>query len=272
MNLGILNEMKKVVTEQGVYAKKRRYTKFNTIWNSDKGLTTEIDLDISKSYKESLPRIVDVPVLSEEEYVPATQDDLKNYWLVDPIDGTLSFVNGFSGYVTQIALILEGEVKASAVYAPELDELYWALKDYGAFKNEVKLQSHCTSRLQIIIDNYPQPIPLIEDLMVTFGLNQYYELGSIGLKICQTASNFADLFVKLTDVYDWDVAPGKLILEESGGLLFDSKINPYVVGADIKKKGLLASSSLKVKSYEFQREFRTIVEKYNKSQEFKENE
>ena len=64
-----------------------------------------------------------IPVFSEEhEHVITDRPDI--YWLIDPIDGTASWLNGFKGYVTQVALIAHKSPVFGAIYHPSSRRLW----------------------------------------------------------------------------------------------------------------------------------------------------
>lgn len=54
-------------------------------------------------------------------------------WLVDPIDGTKSFIGGYGMFSTQIALMHQGELVLGVSSAPAADEVAWATRGGGAF-------------------------------------------------------------------------------------------------------------------------------------------
>ncbi len=70
-----------------------------------------------------------------------------NVWLVDPIDGTKSFVRGTPFFSTQIALMREGELVLGVSSAPAYGELAWAERGGGAFLNDQPLQVSATAQL-----------------------------------------------------------------------------------------------------------------------------
>jgi len=57
-------------------------------------------------------------------------------WLVDPIDGTKSFVRGYGFFSVQIALMFKGELVLGVSCAPVMDELAWAVRGEGAYLND----------------------------------------------------------------------------------------------------------------------------------------
>lgn len=58
----------------------------------------------------------------------------RQYWLVDPLDGTGEFIAGSGDFATLIALVRDNVPVLGVIYAPESDVLYWAVRGHGAFK------------------------------------------------------------------------------------------------------------------------------------------
>ena len=162
-----------------------------------------------------------VPVISEEDDLDKKTPE-SDYFIVDPLDGTASFAGGYDGWVTQVALIRRGRPILAGIYAPVSNEYFSAIEGEGAFCNGKKLDlRHASGRLRTVIDNYPEPRGVVAEMMKALGIEHYRESGSIGLKICRIADGTADLFFKEMKPRDWDLAPGKLVLEEAGGVLID---------------------------------------------------
>ena len=180
-----------------------------------------------------------VPILSEEAPWPEIRPD--TYWLIDPIDGTASYVEGYEGWVTQVALMVDGWPRASWVYAPETDELWTALEGCGARRNGTRLRVN--PHAGTVIDNTPGPSPELTDAMLSLGLPWYKVSGSLGLKLCRVADGTASLFVKDVEVKDWDLAPGCLILKEAGGYLSNRAGSMIWYGGEPNIRGLIAAAS-----------------------------
>jgi 3'-phosphoadenosine 5'-phosphosulfate (PAPS) 3'-phosphatase len=159
-----------------------------------------------------------IPIVSEENavYVPVG----KRYWLVDPLDGTASFIQGFNGFVTQAALVVDGKPVLSAVYAPVFNNLYYAELGKGAFVNGTRMFSSQAPAMSMV-DCFPEPEGLSLEIYDRMRLLFYSECGSFGLKICRIADGTDDVLVKDVLVENWDIAAPQLILEEAGGVMTD---------------------------------------------------
>ncbi|WP_249872151.1 3'(2'),5'-bisphosphate nucleotidase CysQ family protein [Oceanobacillus saliphilus] len=190
-----------------------------------------------------LHQLDNIPIISEEESTSLVEKRPRRYWLIDPIDGTASFVQGFSGFVTQVALMEDNKPVMAAIYAPKLDSLYSAVKGEGAYHNGSRLFLKGKDNIDTLIDNYPYPNGLAKKVYDQFSCSNYIECGSISLKICKVADATADLFVKDVIVRDWDIAAPQLILEEAGGFLSDIQGNTFFYNDQYNNNGLVASNS-----------------------------
>lgn len=186
-----------------------------------------------------------IPIVSEEDESSDRGIDSERYWIVDPIDGTASYIGGFGGFVTQAALIENGVPKLAVVFAPACGDLFVAERGHGAFKNGSRLPAGKTASLTLI-DNYSEPRGITSDLYRDFAFSRYVESGSIGLKICRVAEGSADVFFKAVLVRDWDLAAPHLILQESGGYLFAGMGSEIKYGAPRRHLGLIATREIEL--------------------------
>ena len=183
-----------------------------------------------------------LPVVSEEDEARAGRRP-EEYWLIDPIDGTASFCQGFDGFVTQAALMRRCEPILAVVHAAALGLTYTALRDGRARCNGVPISTSAPARrAPILTDNYPEPRGVARDVYDAIGCGGYVESGSIGLKICRVADATADLFVKDVIVRDWDLAPAHLILERAGGVLTTLAGDPIPYDGGFERAGLIAAA------------------------------
>ncbi len=205
------------------------------------------DLIADECLRSELRRIADIPIVSEEDVTSQSLDRPDEYWLIDPIDGTASFAQGFPGFVSQAAWIRCGQPWLAAVYAPALKRLYIAEQGKGATVNGQPMSVRACSRQQLtLVDNYPQPRGVAERMFRDLHCAKYLESGSIGLKICLVAEGAADIFVKDVYLRDWDVAAPHLVLQEAGGLLTQFGGLSFEYSGSYEKQGVVAVSSLEL--------------------------
>jgi fructose-1,6-bisphosphatase/inositol monophosphatase family enzyme len=128
-------------------------------------------------------------LLSEE-----TEDDGRRFkkdffWCIDPMDGTLAFINKQSGFSVSIALIAkDGTPYIGVVFDPSTDTLYHAIKGYGAFKNHKPWKiKHRNNHLTYVTDRKLKDTPrsaeierLLNKYVAQLGLNDVKEIAGAG--------------------------------------------------------------------------------------------
>jgi 3'(2'), 5'-bisphosphate nucleotidase len=207
-----------------------------------KAFKTQADINANVLIKTLLEELDPGCVVISEEDGAFKNKRPEKYWLVDPIDGTASWFDGFDGFVTQLAYIKNDIPLYGAVYAPCLKKLWTALKGNGAYLNGERLDElKYIDRLNLI-DNYPEPQRVAKTIFESMPVTSYIECGSIGLKACLVADGTADLFVKDVVIRDWDIAPAEVILLEVNAIIkdFNSKNIEYKVKFE-KNNGLIVA-------------------------------
>lgn len=198
---------------------------------SPKDFVSEADKRIEKiiceRIKQSFPHH---SILGEESGHWKGSDER---WIIDPIDGTTSFVRGHAYFSISIAYEKAGEVEAGVVYAPALDELFVAQKNQGAKLNGQLISCSSTSTLGESLlatgfaclrsDCERHNLPYVNTLMPR--ILDMRRMGSAALDLCYVACGRLDGFWEL-NLNDYDIAAGKLILEQAGGRVSDFNSKP----------------------------------------------
>jgi 3'(2'), 5'-bisphosphate nucleotidase len=175
-----------------------------------------------------------VPVLTEEGTAPAYAERRawRQYWLVDPLDGTREFIKRNGEFTVNIALIEAGEAILGVVHAPALDLSYAAARGQGAYKWQ---DAHPARRIHA----RPlggRPIPCIAGsrshsgermnaFLARVGPHELIRMGS-ALKSCLVAEGVADLYARLGPTSEWDTAAAQCVVEEAGGQVTDTAMRP----------------------------------------------
>lgn len=206
---------------------------------------SEADLMAQDIISCSLHKISpNIPIMTEEDSGTHKLNRDACYWLVDPLDGTASYCEGYNGFVTQIALMVNNAPVLSAVYAPTSDSMYTAELNKGSSLNGEPLKVNSSSSEIRLIDNYPKPRGIAQLITGSSPDAEYIESGSIGLKICKVADGTANLFVKDVIVRDWDLAPGHLVLSEAGGVFSNLSGDEIIYSGEVEQQnGIIASAS-----------------------------
>lgn len=169
------------------------------------------------------------------------------FWTVDALDGTRSFIDGFDGFCVQVAYLVNGAPVVSAIDEPAFGITWISAAGKGAFiLREGEFQRVPARALNTypvtprFIDSTPPKGAVGAVLAKRNG--QHIEHGSIGSKAVRIATNEADVFAKDLRFKLWDVAPADLILRETGGQIgtWDGAPIPYT-GTQVALRGLLAA-------------------------------
>ena len=163
-----------------------------------------------------------------EETGRSGDENAEYRWVIDPIDGTNSFLYGQPCYSTSIAIERCGEVVLAAVYAPVLDELYHAVRGGGAFCNgqpihvsacDVLAESMLATGFACLRAEVEYHIlPFFNDL--AFRCRDLRRMGSAALDLCFLAGGRFDGYWELS-LKHYDIAAGILIVTEAGGTVTD---------------------------------------------------
>ena len=132
---------------------------------------------------------LDVAILSEETEDDGSRFEEDFFWCIDPMDGTLAFINKHPGFSVSIALIAkDGTPFIGVVFDPSTDTLYHAIKGNGAFKNGSPWKiKHTNNHLTYVTDRKLKDTPraaeiesLLHDHVKNLGLNGLREISGAG--------------------------------------------------------------------------------------------
>lgn len=185
-------------------------------------------------------------ILSEEE--KDNLDRLTNDWcfIVDPLDGTKEFIKKNGEFTVNIALAHQGQPVLGVIYAPVLDELYYAEQGKGAFlekggQDPIRLQvSSRTSKLRAVASR-SHLAPELEELLSRHGVTDFVAMGS-SLKGCLVAKGEADIYFRHNPTMEWDTAAMQCIVEEAGGIFRQMDDSPMTYNREdsLNAKGFYA--------------------------------
>lgn len=198
---------------------------------------TEADLRAHESIVDGLGRAhPDVPVWSEEGDIPRSA--ARSFFLVDPLDGTKEFLSRNGEFTVNIALIEEGNAVASVVYAPALDQLYFARRGVGAYRRD----AGGDTPLRVRVPQAHEPLRVIgsrshgSDRLSAWlqGLSRPHTFVAAGssLKFCRIAEGAADVYPRHGPTCQWDTAAGQAVLECAGGAVLDPDGRDLRYGVD----------------------------------------
>ncbi len=192
--------------------------------NSRKQFVTEMDRKCETVIKQILAdAFPDYGVLGEESGGQNLHQE--KIWVIDPLDGTISYAQGLDSYGVAIGLLQQKESVLGVVYLPYHQELFFAERGLGAFCNYAPIHVSGTQALkdsiismghQIFrIDDYPKAT---RELVHTIKRLRVSE--SCSREMCLVAAGRIDGFIR-TKQPTYDYMMGKIIVEEAGGRVSD---------------------------------------------------
>ncbi len=159
-------------------------------------------------------------VMGQKDAIPATG----HYFLVSAIDGYANFAHGNSSFAVSIAMLENGVVVDAVVYSPVYDEMYFAEKGNGAFKEGYRNLERIRIASQKNIENALFKINADSELMQKIASISKNILisGSVSLDLAHVAAGKADVVVS-SQATASEIAAGMLIVKEAGGYIFGLK-------------------------------------------------
>ena len=224
----------------------------------DKGLTKEIksdntpvsngDLEVNKFITNKISNITpNIPIISEETTDNKDNKTLKDFWLVDPIDGTYDYINNLEEFTINAGLIINNKPAAGLIYAPAKKRMFYSFGKGNAFElcdgKTINLSEKNIKSRPIKFVSYSNKIkPEIQKIYQEVGVLENIKMKS-SLKFCVVAAGDYDGYVAEPRAYEWDIAAGHAILEHSGGTVTDFDGNEILYGKkDLKNPSLILKS------------------------------
>lgn len=187
---------------------------------------TDIDIAVEEQIQADLSHFSSsMPVFGEES---GYDDDLSGtFWLVDPIDGTESYIKNVPVFTSMAALIHDGETVASVIYNPSTDDMYTAQKGLGAYKNGQRLDlasmplprvAFCKKLFIEALDEILKPAGVACEAAPKGGGHQF---------VLVADGQSAARFTLHGRGHTHDYAPGALLVREAGGAIIPVNDDVY---------------------------------------------
>lgn len=197
---------------------------------------TEADLRADAVIRSGLEKNFPGVFILSEESASVASETTDTFFLVDPLDGTKEFVRRNGEFTVNIACIREGIPVAGVVFAPALDELFYAGQSLGAWKCSAggarplltgEIRKGGTLR---VVGSRSHGGDKLAAWLAT--VEDEYTLATFGssLKFCRIAENQADIYPRFGPTSQWDTAAAQCVLEQAGGCVLDLDGMPLLYG------------------------------------------
>ena len=204
------------------------------------------DLEVNKIVSEKIRQLTPhVPIISEETHEHKDLNDLSDFWLIDPIDGTFDYINNLDEFTINAGLIIGKRPAAGLIYAPAKNRMFYSYGLNLAFElingSAVKLgNSKNFNKKEIKFVSYSNKLkPEIKKIHDELNVKKIVRMKS-SLKFCVIAAGEYDGYVAEPRACEWDIAAGHAILKHAGGSISDFEGNEILYGKkDFKNPSLI---------------------------------
>ena len=170
-------------------------------------------------------------------------------WYIDPLDGTNNFAHRIPHFAVSMGLFRNDQPVLAVVHDPMRDEVYWAEKGAGSFRNGQRLQvSQAATVGQAILasgfpyDRHTDPVDNIAQMALFLKKCQgFRRFGAAALDLAMVANGCIDGFWEFK-LASWDIAAGILLITEAGGTV--TRIDGSPLGYPTEKNHIVASNGL----------------------------
>tara|TARA_A100001015_G_C14798982_1_gene636152 strand:- start:21 stop:821 length:801 start_codon:yes stop_codon:yes gene_type:complete len=208
---------------------------------------------VSSADKRTEKILIDELQKAHPEYGIITEEsgvinklNVKNRWIIDPIDGTMNFLNGVPQFAISIGYEEDGEIKCGVIFNPITNEMFCAEKGSGAYLNNSRIRVSKKKKIKdaLLVTGGPKGSSKIKDkifseyINVSKNVSNVRKFGSAALDIAYVACGRFDGYWQRELNY-WDIAAGIVILKEAGGFVDffeEDKSSPL-------KKNILATNT-----------------------------
>ena len=243
-----------IITKACMKASRSLIRDFGEIENlqvSSKGpgdFVTSADKRTEKIIIEELQKAQPEFCIITEESGIINKSNNKNKWIIDPIDGTLNFLNGIPQFAISIAYEENDEVLCGVIFNPITNEMFFAEKGNGSYLNNSRIRVSKKKILKdsLLVTGGPKGASKIKDKIfdeyvnVSKNVSNVRKFGSAALDIAYVACGRFDGYWQ-RELHYWDIAAGIIILKEAGGFVdfFEEEI-----GSPLKKNILATNSNI----------------------------
>mgnify|MGYP000880130948 CR=1 FL=1 len=231
--------------EAGILALRLRKAGLKKEIKSDNTPVSNGDIEVNKILTKKISEITpNIAIVSEENSAHKNDKNLKNFWLIDPIDGTTDYINNRDEFTLNAALILDKKPAIGIITAPAKKRIFYSYaisNSYELINNqEIELFNKKKKYKEIKAVSYSNEHKLeILKIHKKYKVTSFQKMKS-SLKFCVVAAGEFDLYVAEPRACEWDIAAGHAIVIHAGGEIKDFSGNEILYGkTDFKNTSII---------------------------------
>ena len=217
--LPLANALASVVREAGAFARAASANPIKTWVKEHNSPVSEVDIAVNQLLKERLAVLVpEAGWLSEESEDDLARLGARRVWIVDPIDGTRSFIARRPDWTISVALVEGDRPVVAALYAPVSEELFLAVAGAGATRNGARIKTTPGDAIEGARIAGPKGyLDRLATVAPAFAVLP--KIQSLALRLARVADGTLDAALASRTSRDWDLAAADLLVHEAGGAL-----------------------------------------------------
>ncbi len=184
-------------------------------------------------------------IITEETGI-INKSNTQNRWIIDPIDGTMNFLNGVPQFAISIGYEENNEIKCGVIFNPITNEMFAAEKGNGAYLNNsrIRVSNKKNVKDSLLVTGGPKQASKIKEqifseyIHLSKNASNIRKFGSAALDMAYVACGRFDGYWQ-REINYWDIAAGIIIVKEAGGFVefFEQTTNTHL------KMNILASNA-----------------------------
>ncbi len=248
-NTPLLQQLANIARDAGELIMEVQAGKIDVEYKDDASPVTVADQRANDHIVKALKRLFpEIPIVSEEGAQAASSAKAPCFWLVDPLDGTKSFIRGEGEFTVNIGLIEGTTPVAGVIYVPAQNLMYLGSDQAGAFRinsngeqQSIRVNTPEGNRRAVLVSKH-HASPEVENILAPYEITEKVQASS-SMKFCYVADGKADLYPRTGPTMEWDTAAGHAILLAAGGSMTMLDGSPFVYGKpEYRNPGFIASA------------------------------
>jgi len=202
---------------------------------SDNTPVTNGDIEVNKILTKKISEITpNIAIVSEENIAHKNDKNLKNFWLIDPIDGTRDYINNKDEFTLNAALIINKKPAIGIITVPAKKRVFYSYGMSNSYElindQEINLINKKKDYEVLKAVSYSNELKSeIAEVHKKYNITSHQKMKS-SLKFCVVAAGEFDLYAAEPRACEWDIAAGHAILEHAGGKITDFDDNEILYG------------------------------------------
>ena len=215
---------------------------------SDNTPVSNGDIEVNKILTKKISKITpNIIIISEENSDHKKEKGLRDFWLIDPIDGTRDYISNRDEFTLNAALIIDNKPAIGIITVPAKKRVFYSYGMSNSYElinsQEINLFKKKKTYDGLKAVSYSNELkPEILEIHKKYKITSHQKMKS-SLKFCVIAAGEFDLYAAEPRACEWDIAAGHAILEHAGGKITDFNNDKILYGKpDFKNPSLVIRS------------------------------